>query len=138
MLAQSKLLRPRALFLQPLPARAGEALLPALIGELGVGDRDLAAQLLQGGALRRTRGSLDRLVEQLVHRGIDAADEEARDARDAADRLTRRDALFEAGEKGLDHLLVDLLREQQRDVDVDAFGEQLADRRNAGARWRAP
>ena len=84
------------------------------------------------GALRRIRGSLNRLVEKLVHRGIDAADEKARYAGHAPDRLTRGNAVFKAGEKRLHHLLVDLLREQERDVDVDAFGEKLADRRYPG------
>ena len=37
-------LHPRALGTQLLPARAGEKPLVALIGKLGVGDRDLAAQ----------------------------------------------------------------------------------------------
>ena len=39
---------------------------------------------------------------------------------------------FEPGEIGLDDLFVDLLREQQRDVDVDALADELADRRQAG------
>ncbi len=33
----------------------------------------------------------------------------------------------------LDHLFIDLLREQQRDVDVDAVGDELANRRQPGA-----
>ena len=33
--------------------------------------------------------------------------------------------MLETGEIGLDDLLIDLLREQQRDVDVDAFADEL-------------
>ena len=33
---------------------------------------------------------------------------------------------FQPGDVGFRHLLVDFLREQQRDVDVDAFADQLA------------
>ena len=38
---------------------------------------------------------------------------------------------LEAGQIGLGDLLIDLLREQQRDVDVDALADQVADRRQA-------
>ena len=40
--------------------------------------------------------------------------------------------MFEPGQIGFDDLFVDLLGEQQRDVDVDAFADELADRRQAG------
>ena len=40
--------------------------------------------------------------------------------------------IFKPREIGLDDLFIDLLREQQRDVDVDAFADELADRRQAG------
>ena len=35
--------------------------------------------------------------------------------------------MFESGEIGLGHLRVDFLREQQSDVDVEAFADELAD-----------
>ena len=41
------------------------------------------------------------------------------------------DIFFEAGEIGLGDLEIDLLREQQRDVDADAFTDQMLDRRQA-------
>ena len=47
-----------------------------------------------------------------------------------------RDQMFEPRQIGFDDLLIDLLREQQRDVDVDAFADELADRRQAGLRRR--
>ena len=43
-----------------------------------------------------------------------------------------RDQMFEPGQIGFDDLFIDLLREQQRDVDVDALADELADRRQAG------
>ena len=47
-----------------------------------------------------------------------------------------RDVLFEAREIGFGDLLIDLLREQQRDVDADAFADQMLDRGQAFRRRR--
>ena len=43
-----------------------------------------------------------------------------------------RDQVFKPGQIGFDDVFIDLLREQQRDVDVDAFADELADGRQAG------
>src|SRR5579872_3895318 len=112
-----------------LPALTGEALLPTLIRHLGVGNGDLAAQLFKRGAVRGFRGTLGRGGQKLVDGGVDAADKKARHARDAIDRLTRGDAILKPAQERFDDLLVDVLREQERDVDVEAVGEKLADRR---------
>ena len=48
------------------------------------------------------------------------------------DRLPARHAPLEAGEVGVDDLLVARDGEQQRDVDVDAAGGELLDRGDAG------
>jgi hypothetical protein len=47
-----------------------------------------------------------------------------------------RAGLFQAGQVGVDHLLVPVEGEDQGDVDADAFGQDLSDRGNAGlGRW---
>ena len=46
------------------------------------------------------------------------------------------DIFFQAGEIGLGDLAIDLLREQQRDVDADAFADQMLDRGQAFRRRR--
>ena len=121
---------------QRLPARAVEQPLVALIGELGVGDGDLALERLEARFLVRIVGLRDLLVEQFVDRGVDAADEEARHAGDLRNVAALGGQRLEAGQIGFDHLLVDRLREQQRDIDVDAVGDQIADRRQPFRRGR--
>ena len=121
---------------QRLPARAGEQPLVALIGELGVGDGDLALERVEAGFLVRIVGLRDLFVEQFVDRGIDAADEKARHAGDLRNVAALGGQRLKAGQIGFDHLLVDGLREQQRDVDVDAVGDQIVDRRQAFLRAR--
>ncbi len=69
-------LRPGAAIGELLPARARENALVALIGELGVGDRDLAGE--------RGERVVAPLGDEAVDHGVDAADEEARDAREPA------------------------------------------------------
>ena len=70
--------------------------------------------------------------EQGVGLGVDARDEERGDRGDGVDRLPARHAPLEAGEVGVDDLLVALDGEQQRDVDVDAAGGELLDRGDPG------
>jgi hypothetical protein len=120
---------------QLVPALAGEEALEALVGELRVGDRRLAAQRREPLALRAGAAG-EPLVDQLVDRHVDAAAEEARHAGHRARVAAARDERLQAAEVGFDHLFVNLLREEQRDVDLDARGGQLADRRQPGARRR--
>ena len=115
------------------PAGAFDHLQVTLIGDLGVGDGDLATHGLErlgvpGAGLRQP------LVDLLVDHGVDAADEEAGDAVHAADPRSRREAILEPREVGVGDGKIGLDAEEQGDVDVDAFGNQGADRRNAGRR----
>ena len=86
---------------------------------MGVGDRDAAAQRGVGG-------------KQRVGLGVDARDEERGHRGDRVDGLAGGRAPLEAGEVGVDHLLVARDGEQQRDVDVDAAGGELLDRGDPG------
>jgi hypothetical protein len=56
---------------------------------------------------------------------IDAADEEARDRMKVGERLPGREAIFEA-HVGIDYRLMHFGGKQQRDVDIDPSGRQLA------------
>ena len=114
-----------------LPALASEQAQIALIGELGIGDRYRALQTAEPGLLVGVVGRCDFLVEQFVDCGVDAADEEARDTCYTGHVAALPGERFETRQISLDDLFVDLLREQQRDVDVDAVGDQIADRRQA-------
>ena len=114
-----------------VPARPGKQLLVFLIGELRVGDGDLALQRGQPLLLAGIVGAGDLLVELLVDRAVDAADEEARDARDMGGIAAGLDVFFQSREICLGDLDIDLLREQQRDVDADAFADQMLDRGKA-------
>ncbi len=101
------------------------------ISELGVGDRDLALQRGEPRFLIGVVSCGDLVVELLVNSGIDAADKEARHAGDARGIAALRNKGLETGEISFQHLGIDLLREQQGNIDVDAFGEEFADRRQA-------
>jgi hypothetical protein len=114
-------LRRRALALQLLPLAAGEDLLVGLVGELGVGDRELALELLRAAGL----------LEALVGLGVHAGDEERRDRRDAARVAAAVDEPAQAAQVGLGDLAVALEREDQRHVDRDAGRDRLLDRRQA-------
>ena len=129
-------LRLGALGRELLPAGACEQPLVVLIGQLGVGDGDLALQRAQPLLLAGVIGPRDLVVELLVDRGIDAADEERGDAGDRRGIAALGDVFFEARDIGLRHLAIDLLREQQRDVDADAFADQMFDRRQPFRRGR--
>ncbi len=119
-----------ALLLQGREALGAELLPEGGVRELGVGDGRLPEQLLQLRLLIRP-GLLDLGLELLVDGAVDAAHEEARDRRDAIDRLLGGGALFEAADVGFHHLVVTLEREDQGHVDVETVGDAALDRRHA-------
>ena len=89
------------------PALIRKANAVARVRPVGVRDRHAAAQL----RVRRKDG---------VGLGVDPRDEERSDRCDVTDRFPRSDPAFEAGDVGVDHLLVAIDGEQQGHVDVDA------------------
>jgi len=101
-----------------------------LIGKLGVGDRDLAQE---SARIRIGRWAIghDALSQKPIDEHIDATEKEACDRGDALDRPTGFEPPFERSQVGLSHRFIARDREQQRDVDVDAFEQQLLDGRNA-------
>ena len=105
----------RACRRQTLPAlRGGERSRKSLIGGVGVGDGDLAPQRRIGRQL-------------VVHLGVDAGDEERGDAGDAVDGQAGGETALQARHVGQREALVDVDVEEQRDVDVDARGDELLD-----------
>ncbi len=127
-------LRPGAGRREDSPAGRRDQLPIFLIGDLGVGDGDLAAQRLQGRRLGIAFG--DALVDGLVDLAVDAADEEAGDARDPAHIAAVRLQRLEARDVGLGHRQIGVDGEEQRDIDVDPLADQGADGRNARLRPR--
>ena len=115
----------RALGGERLPARSAEEPLERVVGDLRIGDRRLAAQVLASGALERG-----------VDLGVDARDEEARHRRGRLERLAPLGATLEPADVGLGDRLIARHGEQQRDVDVQADRGQLLERAHArvGAR----
>ena len=112
----------RALGLQRLPLRSHEDLLVGLVGELRVGDRELALELVVAADL----------VEALVGLGVHARDEERRDADASRARVAAAgDEALDAAHVGLGDLAVALEREDQRDVDRDAGRDRVLDRLQA-------
>jgi len=97
----------------------------AFVGELGVGDGDFAAAGFEQRARRRVRRGSQR-IDASVDRGVNAADEKARDAGDCRQVQALLARLPTRGRKSR-RLLHNAQREQQRDVDVDPFGEQRFD-----------
>ena len=126
----------RALGAQLLPTGAGEQPLVALVGEFCVRYRDLAAQSGQCDPALRLCCFAEACLDQPVYCHVDTAYKEAGDACDPGGVAALRDPVFEAGQIGFDDLFIDMLREQQRDVDVDALANQLADRRQTRLRRR--
>ena len=103
----------RALALQRRELRAAEEVQEVPVGDLGVGDGDLAQQ--------RARASGDPFaLERRVDRGVHAADEEARHRGLPVDRVAVGPAPLQAADPGLRDLLVAGHAEQQRDVDAEA------------------
>ena len=130
-------LRPRPARRQFLPTRTGEDLFVDLIGGLGIGDGDLAAQGCQRRQLAALvlAGGFELGVDQRIDLGIDAADEEARHAGHAR-KIGIGRHLFEALDIGLGNLPVDVAGKQQCDVNVDAMSGQVADCGQSGLRCR--
>ena len=93
-------LRLRARRGQTLPARSGEQRLVASVGEFGVGDCRLAAQSIR-------QPFVAELVQPLVDRNVDAADEDAGDAADLGDVAAGPLQILKPGNIGFDHLFVD-------------------------------
>ena len=75
------------------------------------------------------------MAEQLIHQNVDAAQKEARDRGNSINRSTVFQASVECPHVRLCHGFVARDREQQGDIDVDAFEEQLLDCGHAG--WGA-
>ena len=102
-----------------------------LVGHFRIGDGGFSHQLLQARAFRRVCARGDLLREQLVHRGIHAADEKA-GHRGHVDRMPVLHAPLEASDEGAGDVLIHLDRKHQGDVDVEAVGDALLDRGESG------
>ena len=116
---------------QGLPALAAEQLLEAPVGQPGVGDGGAALHALQPrepvfiGILAAT------FVQQPVHGGIHATDEETGDTGDGVQRQAVRGPAFQGAQVALRHLFIDGNGKQQRGIDMDAFGQQRLHGRKA-------
>src|SRR5688500_1414381 len=118
-------LHARALGGERLPSGARKALLEQGVGELRVGDSRATPQRPKplGVAGRRVRQAS---VDAFVDLGVDAAHEEAGNGCDPIHRLAVTHAVLEPTKVGLDDVRVGVEREEQRDVDVDAVGDEAA------------
>ncbi len=79
-----------------LPASAAKERLIVLVGKLGAGDGDLAAQSFEGGPLLGRRRALQAFGNRLIHHRVDPAEEEAGDAGDSGDIAAFGGARLEA------------------------------------------
>src|SRR3989441_6174147 len=120
---QARGLPPRRRERPPLPPL--QQLAEPGVAKLRVRDRDLAAQARGSPALR---------VETTVYLCVDATHEDRRDRCDPVDRLPGFAPRFQGPHIRLGDLPVVLEREQQRDIDVYAVGQETLDRRPSLAR----
>ena len=117
---------------QLLPSFAGEGLFEKLIGELRVRDGDLAEERADLGII----ALLQLRLHLFLGERVDAAHEETGHGRDLVNRQPLRHAAFQSAQIRLHHLRINLVREDERDVDVDAIRDRLLDGRNAFRRGR--
>ena len=121
----------RTLRRQGLPTRSTEDSQIELIGELPIRDSNLAQQALRQCLLLRIRSFLQRIANDGIHQRVNPADEETGHAGHLADVPTAGRKLFQARNVSLSNLLVNFLCEQESDVDVDSFADQLLKGGNA-------
>jgi hypothetical protein len=102
---------------------AFEDLFKLLIGELQSGDAGLAQEPLEILTLR------DAVLEELVDRGVDAADENRVHRPNSIDGFLLGDAALQTFDVRARGFFVPVDREDQGDVDVEPFVDALFDRR---------
>src|SRR5262249_47917198 len=124
-------LEPGSLRLELAKTLAAEHLFEPLISQLRVCDRDSPLERSKVLLLLFVAGLCDQTVESLVDRSVDSAHEEACDRGNLVDRFAFGDAALEPAQVRFHRSLISLEREQQSDVDIDAFVDALLDGRNA-------
>src|SRR5206468_8215435 len=102
-------LRLRAPVRQGLPAPATEEFLVALVGELGVGNRDFACKGAQKTLLSWIRRGLQPCRNERIDRGVNPADEETGNAGYALQVTALGTKLFEPGKVRVRHPLIRFL-----------------------------
>src|SRR5581483_4076579 len=101
-----------------------------LVCELPVGDGYFSLNALEQGLFLRSFRVPQFLIDARVDQGVDTADKEAGHASDLADISAAGGQLLKAHDISFGDPLINLLREQQRDVDIDALADQLLKRGN--------
>ena len=86
------------------------------------------SRLFSRALLAGVRSVLDAIIQHGIDKRIDAADEEAGDARHLLEIAAALCQIFQTRDISLGDLYINFLSEQQRHVDVDAFADQLLDR----------
>ena len=126
----------RALGGQRFPAVTREDGLIFLVGLLAIRDSNFPLQALQLLLLGWVFRGLQAGIDDGIHGGIDTADEEAGNARHLAEVATVLGELFQACDVSFGYFYVDVLREQQGYIDVDAFADGLLKWRECPRRCR--
>src|SRR5262249_35821278 len=96
-----------------------------------VSDGDFAQERLKELALLVGTGALNFFRKKIVDESVDAADKEAGNAGHARDISAGSCKLLKPSDVSFRHAFIRLLREQQRDVYIDAFADQLLNCRNS-------
>jgi len=104
---------------------AGDNLLIDLIGHLGAGYRHLPMERRGQCSLEAAR--LHHVLQYGIDQHIDTAEEETSHRRHARQGVASRRPHLQAGEVGVGHLAIVGEAEQQGDVDVDPFTDELLD-----------
>ncbi len=104
---------------QPLPGGALEVITEPGVGQLRIGDRDLAPQIEQPSAFG---------LDATIGFGVHPAHEERGHRGQSIQRLSCPPPSLEGPDIGLRHLAIVVQGEEQGDVDVDPLREQALDR----------
>jgi len=110
---------------EALKAIAPEDFPKDLVSGLRAGDGNLADRPPSQGGLGATLS--DDFVQQRIHQEVNAAEKKAGDGGNAFQRLALTGPRFEAGKIGSGDLPVAGQSKQERDIDVDSFGDELLD-----------
>src|SRR5258706_13172030 len=121
---------------QRLEAWRAENVLEILVHQASIGNGSLALQGLQLLLFGTIIGGRNLILEQLIDKRIDTADEETGDGRDMADVLARGITIFHGRNVGLSYLAVIFNGEDQRNVNIDSLGQGLLNGRNTPRRPR--
>src|SRR6266487_1752384 len=112
--------------LEGLETRRVKDLFEILVNQASICNGGLAFKRLELLLFSAVAGSFDLVFQQLVYQGVYAADEETGNRSNMADVFAFGVTILQSREVGINYLAVGFNRKDQRNIDVDAFGQRLS------------